>query len=534
MTWWENAVVYQIYPRSFADSDGDGEGDLRGAITRLPHLVDLGVDAVWVSPFYPSPMKDSGYDVSDYCAIDPRFGTLDDFDDLVAAAKQAGLRVIVDIVPNHCSDKHPLFQQALASPPGSPERELFIFRDEPNNWPSFFGGSAWTQVSGGDGGRDQYYLHLFDSSQPDWNWRNPAVPAMFEDVLRFWLDRGAAGFRVDVGNALYKAEGLPDVPDDVLAVPIAQGRRGTPYQDQPELDEHYRSWRALLDSYGDEGFPGQRIMVGETWADDPSLTARWISIGMHQSFDFRLIGKPWDARLWQATIESGYTAATPIGTAPWAIGNHDVPRLVTRLGIDQVHHLDQVREMLHKGQLDVQLEQGLSRARAAALIVLGLPGSSYIYQGDELGLEEYVDIPTDRRQDPVFFRTDGELIGRDGCRVPLPWSGDDPPYAFSTHLPTWLPQPAGWGPRSIARQDVSPDSTYWLYREALKQRRQISGDLEWLDLGKDVLAYRRGTIRCIANFGTEPLELPEHESCLGSAGTDTGTLPGDSAIWLWS
>jgi alpha-glucosidase len=187
MSWWDNAVVYQIYPRSYADSSGDGEGDLRGIIARLPHLVDLGVDAVWLSPFYPSPMNDSGYDVSDYCAVDPRFGDLDDFDALVAAAGEVGLRVIVDIVPNHCSDQHPLFQKALAAPPGSPERDLFMFRDKPNNWPSFFGGSAWTQLPAADGKPGQYYLHLFDSTQPDWNWRNPAVPAMFEEVLRFWL-----------------------------------------------------------------------------------------------------------------------------------------------------------------------------------------------------------------------------------------------------------------------------------------------------------------------------------------------------------
>jgi alpha-glucosidase len=528
MSWWENAVVYQVYPRSFADSDGDGEGDLTGALQRLSHLVELGVDAVWLSPFYPSPMKDSGYDVSDYCAVDPRFGTLDDFDKLVASATEAGLRVIVDIVPNHCSSEHPLFQKALAAPPGSPARDLFIFRDKPNNWPSFFGGSAWTQVPDG-----QYYLHLFDASQPDWNWRNPAVPAMFEDILRFWLDRGAAGFRVDVGNALYKAPGLPDVPDDVLATPIAQGRRGTPYQDQPDLDDHYRSWRALLDSYGTDGFPGQRIMVGETWADDPSLTARWIKAGMHQSFDFRLLGKAWGASMWQATIDSGYADGVPVGTAPWAIGNHDVPRLVTRLGIDQVHHLDQVREMLHRGELDVDLLRGTARARAAALIVLGLPGASYIYHGDELGLPEYIEISPAQRQDPVFFRTNGEIIGRDGCRVPLPWSGSAPPYGFSTASQTWLPQPDDWAPLSVAAQQDDPASTYSLYRSALAERPSLSGDLSWVTLGANVLAYTRGDFMCLANFAEEPVALPDHSRLLASGPVQEGKLAGNSAAWLW-
>jgi len=529
MSWWESAVVYQIYPRSFADSDNDGEGDLAGASARMPHLVELGFDAVWLSPFYPSPMKDSGYDVSDYCDVDPRFGTLDDFDALVADASALGLRVIVDIVPNHCSSEHPLFQAALAAPPGSPERDLFIFRDQPNNWPSFFGGSAWTQVQDG-----QYYLHLFDSSQPDWNWRNPGVPAMFEDVLRFWLDRGAAGFRVDVGNALYKAEGLPDLPEEVLATPVAQGSRGRPYQDQPELDDHYRSWRAILDSYGTDGFPGQRIMVGETWADDPSVSARWIKAGMNQSFDFRLIGKPWNAALWQTTIESGYSDAVPVGTAPWAIGNHDVPRLVTRLGIDQVHHLDDVREMLTKGTLDVDLTRGTARARAAALILLGLPGTSYVYQGDELGLPEYVDIPATRRKDPVYFSTGGETIGRDGCRVPLPWSGTTAPYGFSDNPVTWLPQPADWAPYSVETQKADPSSTYALHRDALSHRRSLSGDLEWVSLGADLLAYKRGdNFLCFANFGDDAVALPAHESVLASGDVQGGKLAGNSAAWLW-
>lgn len=528
MSWWENAVVYQIYPRSFADGNGDGEGDLLGARVRLGHLVDLGVDALWLSPFYPSPMKDGGYDVSDYCNVDPRFGTLADFDGLVADATSLGLRVIVDVVPNHCSTEHPLFQAALAADPGSAERELFFFRDEPNNWPSYFGGSAWTQVPDG-----QYYLHLFDSSQPDWNWRHPAVQALFEDILRFWLDRGAAGFRIDVGNALYKAEGLPDLPEELLAGRIDQGTIGTPYQDQPELDEHNRSWRAVLDSYGSDGFPGQRVMVGETWADDPAVTERWIRSGMTQSFEFRLIGKPWDPAVWQETIASAYTDGVPPGAAPWAIGNHDVPRVVTRLGTDQVHHIERIREMLHKGKLDVDLVRGGARARAAALLVLGLPGSAYVYQGDELGLEEVVDLPASIRQDPAYHRTGGASIGRDGCRIPLPWSGTLPPYGFGANPETWLPQPVDWAGSTLSAQQQD-GSTYRLYRAAIARRRELTGDLVWQDHGVGVLAYARGdSFLCLANFGDEPVALPLHREALASAELADGALPGNSAAWLW-
>ncbi len=531
MSWWENAVVYQVYPRSFVDSNGDGEGDLVGVRQRLDYLVGLGVDAVWLSPFYPSPMQDSGYDVADYCDVDPRFGTLGDFDELLAAATAQGLRVIVDIVPNHCSSAHPLFQAALAAEPGSPERDLFIFRDKPNNWPSFFGGSAWTQVPDG-----QYYLHLFDSTQPDWNWENPAVPAMFEDILRFWLDRGVAGFRVDVGNALYKAAGLPDVSPEVAAGGISyQGDENAPYQDQPELDEHYRQWRALLDSYGTDGFPGQRIMVGETWADDPATILRWVSTGMTQSFDFRLIAKPWSADIWQDTISKGLATVDPPGASPWAIGNHDVPRLVTRLGIDLVHELDVVRETLRSGA-HPDLALGTARARAAALLVFGLPGSAYIYQGDELGLPEDIDIPDDRREDPMFFRLGGGTIGRDGCRVPLPWTGTAPPYGFTTGTgDTWLPQPADWATHTVEAQIADPASTYHLYREALRLRRHLGGDLTWEAAEPDLMAYRRGDgFLCIANFGQDPVDLPEHSTSLRSDDGRGRTLAGNSTAWLWT
>lgn len=530
-SWWRDAVVYQIYPRSFHDSNGDGEGDLVGITRKLPYLVDLGVDALWLSPFYPSPLHDSGYDVSDYCDIDPRFGTLADFDALVAAATHAGLRVLVDVVPNHCSAEHPLFQDALRAGPGSPERDLFMFRRStdpaaetpPNNWQSFFGGSAWTRLPDGD-----WYLHLFDSSQPDWNWRNPAVHELFEQVLRFWLDRGVAGFRVDVGNALYKAEGLPDLSPAQLEHTAQQGDRGTPYQDQPELIEHYGAWRALLDSYGTHSFPGQRIMVGETWADSPEAAIPLIDAGMTQSFDFRLITAPWDAGTWRQAIAATYDADLAVGTTPWAIGNHDVPRLATRLGVDETE-LDALRETLL--ELPVNVTDGNARARAAALIVLGLPGSAYVYQGDELGLPENLTIPAAQRQDPMFLR--GTNLGRDGCRAPLPWAGSEPPYGFSDTAHTWLPTPPDWAELTVAAQEHDPDSTLQLYREALRLRREISGDLEWAVISEGHFVYRRGKFFCLANFGPGTLAIPHHERRLSSRPLTDDLVPPDTAVWFW-
>lgn len=528
MSWFENAVVYQVYPRSFADANGDGQGDLAGVRARLDHLVDLGADAVWLSPFYPSPQKDSGYDVSDYTAIDPRYGTLGDFDALVAAADEAGLRVIVDIVPNHCSVEHPLFQAALAAAPGSPEREMFHFADAPNNWPSMFGGAAWTQVPDG-----QWYLHLFDSSQPDWNWRNPAVAEMFEGILRFWLDRGAAGFRIDVGNALYKTAGLPDLEAAAADEAGSQGSAGSPYLDQPELDAHYASWRALLDGYGDSGFPGQRILIGETWTDDPGKALRWIRAGMHQSFDFRLIGKPWDAAVWQETVDRQLRSELRPGESPWAVGNHDVVRLVTRLGVEQHHDHEELREAL-RTDLPVDRELGVRRARAAALFLLGLPGSMYVYQGDELGLPEYVDLPDDRREDPMFLRNHGRNLGRDGCRVPIPWSGTAAPYGFGPGAETWLPQPGDWQDLTVEAADRDPGSVLNLYRAALRERRELTGDLVWDGDAPDVVSYTRGAgFRCVTNFGSAPVELPVHTRALASAELVDGRLPGDAAAWLW-
>ena len=518
--WWSDAVVYQVYPRSFADGDGDGLGDLRGLIGKLPYLDDLGVDAIWLTPFYPSPLRDGGYDVADYQDVDPRLGTLEEFDDLLYKAKNHNIRVIVDLVPNHCSSEHPLFQAALAAKPGSRERDLFIFREgrgdgPPNNWPSNFGGPAWTRVDDG-----QWYLHLFDSSQPDFNWGHPDVVTFFEKVIRFWLDRGVAGLRIDVAHGLFKDPGLPD-----LAVPEPSNRPSA-YYHRPQIHDLYRTWRAILDSYPGDVYPGARTAVGEVWADSPPTLAPYLAPdGLPQVFNFELITCPWRAAAVRAAIDATLEMAGG-DRAPWVLGNHDVVRPVTRLGSP-------------------------AAARAAALLLLALPGSAYIYQGEELGLPEVVDLPDSARQDPRFYRTKGEVPGRDGCRVPLPWSSSGPSHGFSrtdngaSPRPPWLPQPDGWGAYSARTQASDPGSFLSLYRAALRLRRSLPalglgtqgrGTLRWLEAPADALVFARDPgFVFAANLGREPLPLPAGTGVLlASAPLVSGgtALPPDGAAWL--
>jgi alpha-glucosidase len=519
--WWADAVVYQVYPRSFADDNGDGIGDLPGLISRLPYLADLGVDGIWLTPCYPSPLNDGGYDVSDYTGIDPRLGTLADFDRLLAAAKGHRMRVIMDLVPNHCSSEHPLFKAALAAAPGSTERAMFIFREgrgpgggqPPNNWPSNFGGAAWTRVPDG-----QWYLNLFDSSQPDFNWRDPRVPAMFEKIIRFWLDRGVAGLRVDVAHGLFKDPDLADAASAIRSnVPSA-------YYHRPEVHEVYQDWREILDSYPADVFPGPRTAVGEVWADSPRTLQPYLADdGLPQVFNFELVTARWDNAAIKKAIDD--TLALPGGSrAPWVIGNHDVRRPVTRWGP--------------------------AAARGAALLLLALPGAAYIYQGEELGLPEVLDIPDAARQDPVFRRTKGKVRGRDGCRVPLPWDQSGVSYGFSrtngtdTVAVPWLPQPVGWGAYSVARQAQDPGSFLALYQTALRLRRthQALGvpaagtePLRWLDAPSGVLAFARDPgFACAVNLGRKPAGLPPHREMLLASGplARDGSLPPDTAAWL--
>lgn len=515
--WWRHAVTYQIYPRSFADANGDGVGDLAGITSRLPYLRDLGVDAIWISPFYTSPQKDHGYDVADYCDVDPLFGSLADADALVERAHELGLRLIVDLVPNHTSDQHPWFQAALAAGPGSPERDRYIFRDSadgpPNNWRSTFGGPAWKQVEAGPGETAQWYLHLFDVSQPDLNWRNPEVGDMFVDVLRFWLDRGADGFRVDVAHGLFKQDGLPDdVPHPhpaggllADAPPVVEG----PMWDQPEVHDVYRRWHDVLAKYD-----GDRMLVAEAWTSSAESMARYIrSDEMSQAFNFAWLLAHWSAGQFAEVITGTLEAVGLVDGSPtWVLSNHDVVRHPTRYGGGAV---------------------GLARARAATLTMLALPGSAYLYQGEELGLEE-VDVAPEFRQDPLYLRTGHG--GRDGCRVPIPWSGEAPPFGFGPGSgQPWIPQPAEWAALTVEAQVDDPDSTLSFYRAALAARRTFAetagGEVEMLVLGDDVLAFRRGPVTVVLNCGAEPADLPAGEVLMASGPLDA-TLPPDTAVWL--
>ena len=551
--WWQEAVVYEVYPRSFADSDGDGIGDLAGVRSRLPYLSELGVDAIWMTPFYPSPLADGGYDVSDYRDVDPRLGTLAGFDELVAEAAENGIRVIVDLVPNHCSSEHPAFRAALAAAPGSPEREMFIFRDgrgpdgtePPNNWQSVFHGPAWTRVSEPDGRAGQWYLHLFDQGQPDWNWRNPAVNGYFEEVIRFWLGRRAAGLRIDVAHGLFKDPNLADI------TVAAGGHHPSAYYHRAELHELYRLWRVILDSYVPGEFPGPRTAVGEVWYDSPATLMPYLAeSGLPQVFNFQLILARWDAAEMREAIEAIEGMAGG-DRAPWVIGNHDVARPVSRYAAGVAGAPNESAALPRVG--DPELRAGTRRARAAALLMLALPGSAYIYQGEELGLPEVVELPDEARQDPTFRRSGGMARGRDGCRVPLPWSATGSSFGFSTanrdgeHAAPWLPQPSYWGQYSVASQIGDPGSFLNLYRSALKLRRTHpalgyrTDDpgtplMSWLDSAPDTICFTRepGFIFA-ANLGAAPVPMPPHARVLlASEPVSDGKLPPDTAVWLAS
>jgi alpha-glucosidase len=509
--WWRDAVIYQVYPRSFADGNGDGMGDLPGITARLPYLRDLGVDAVWLSPFYASPQADAGYDVADYRAVDPMFGTLTDADDLVRAAHGLGLRVIVDLVPNHCSDQHEWFRQALREGPGSPLRDRFHFRPgkgahgelPPNDWESIFGGPAWTRTTDADGTPGEWYLHLFAPEQPDFNWNHPAVHDEFRSVLRFWLDLGIDGFRIDVAHGLVKAEGLPDIGHaEQLSL---LGTAAMPYFDQDGVHEIYRGWRRILDEYSPGprpgGAAGARIAVAEAWTPTIERAALYLRPDeLHQAFNFEYLSTGWDAAALRRVVDRSLTAMSAVGApATWVLSNHDVTRHATRFanpsaacgGRTAAEPALQLREPGDR-------ELGLRRARAATLLMLALPGSAYLYQGEELGLPDVTDLPDEVRQDPSFFRAAGQDGFRDGCRVPIPWSGRRAPYGFGPVEggPSWLPQPDSWAELSVEAQTGDPDSTLELYRTALRLRRAhpalgAGTEVTWLDAPEGVLAFRR-------------------------------------------
>lgn len=584
--WWVDAVIYQVYPRSFADADGDGMGDLRGVTSRLDYLAQLGVDAIWLSPFYLSPQHDAGYDVADYRAVDPRFGTLADADEMLAAAHEAGIRVVVDLVPNHTSSEHAWFQAALAAGPGSPERARYHFAEgrgehgelPPNNWESTFGGGAWTRVTEADGTPGQWYLHLFDTTQPDLNWENEEVREEFRSILRFWLDRGVDGFRVDVAHGLIKQPGYPDAEHSRMGMVTDAGEDAdptfdpdtfeplTPFMDQDRVHEVYRDWRRVLDSYDHEP-----MMVAEAWVAPLSRMFRYVRPGeMHQTFNFTYLMAGWDAASLTHAIDRSFEQAGRVG-APntWVLSNHDTVRHASRYGLADPSS--------YPAGITAEDEQpdeavGRRRARAAAMVELGLPGSAYIYQGDELGLPEHTTLAPEHRQDPYFFRTDGKEPGRDGSRIPLPWAADEPSYGFSTPADDdspapaaegvaapWLPQPASFRALAADRQVGVEGSVFELYRRLLQIRGELdlgTGTFAWSehhDPERGVLAFTvtsgggrhlgsgepipARTVLVMANLSTDPVDLPAgHSRALFSLeeaeAVQDGQLAHDAAAWL--
>ena len=500
--WWRDAAFYQIYVRSFQDSDGDGVGDLQGIRLRLPYLQELGVDALWLTPFYPSPQADHGYDVADYTDVDPLFGTLADFDALLADAHERGLRVTIDIVPNHTSDQHEWFRNAVADPE-HPDRRRYMFRPgrnggPPNGWTSAFGGPAWTL----DERTGDYYLHFFAPEQPDLDWHEESVQKSFEEILRFWLERGVDGFRIDVAHALFKDQSLPEMVEPEPRPPFGDWLSALM---QPELHPLYRRWRRIADEY-----PGDRMYVGEIVIENQERIATYVGPDqLHLSFNFALLFEPWDAARMRRTIERTLDALGAVGApATWVFENHDVTRVATRYG---------------GGNL------GRRRARAAALLLFGLPGVSFTYEGQELGLEE-VEVPDEARQDPIFFRTNGRRIGRDGCRVPLPWTPEQPTFGFTTGEP-WLPMPQDWGAASVEAQTGGPTSTLELYRSALRLRPR-GEEFSWRDGPDGTMSFDRGDLTVAVNFDAPGLELPPGELVLASEPDVTTTLPADTAAWL--
>jgi alpha-glucosidase len=537
--WWRTAVVYEVYLRSFADSDDDGVGDIGGLRSRLPYLADLGVDAVWITPWYPSPMADGGYDVADYRDIDPRFGTLADVDALLTEAHALGLRVVVDLVANHTSVEHPWFAAAVAGGPGAPERARYFFRDgraggaePPNDWISAFGGPAWTRVIEPDGRPGQWYLHLFAPEQPDLDWDDPVVQAEFDDVLRFWLDRGVDGIRVDAAPAMAKVPELPDAGHGPGALFESSSWVGNPHWDVEEVHEIFRRWRRIGDTY-----PGDRLFVSEAVVNGPERLSRYVRPDeLHTTFNFDYLKAPWNAQALRAVVDGTLAALQPVGApATWVLSSHDETRHVTRFGRPDTG----AATMGFDSAAPADPVLGLRRARAAALLTLALPGGAYLYQGEELGLPEVEDLPEELLQDPTWERSGHTARGRDGCRVPLPWSGDRPPFGFTADgVAPWLPQPAAWRDRTVAAQRDDPSSTLSLYRAALRLRRRLPGlageePPAWRDLGEDVLAFDRApAFRCVVNLSARPLPLAGEGRLVLASEAVSDVLPPDTAAWL--
>ncbi len=481
--WWRGAVGYEVYLRSFADGDGDGVGDLPGLLSRLDHLAELGVDAVWITPFYPSPMRDHGYDVADYRGVDPVFGSDTDLDACVARAHELGLRVVVDLVPNHSSSDHPWFRAARSSR-SSAYRDYYVWRDPapgggpPNNWVAHFGGSGWTF----DAATGQYWLHLFLPEQPDLNWANPAVRDEFDAIIAFWLDRGVDGFRIDVAHGLVKHDDLPDNPVAAQPDAVELGAVVSTWEtlehrydvDQPAVLDVYRRWRAIT-------APRDAVLLGEVYLLDPARLRRYLAgDGLDLAFWFAPLHVPWDAQRLRRVLADG--AGLPAGRVAWVSGSHDRSRAVSRFGGGAV---------------------GRARALALSTLLLGMPGAAFLYQGEELGLSDGAIAAADA-QDPIAVREGALARTRDVCRTPLPWA-PGPGFGFTTAERPWLPFGARTDADTVAVQRDDPGSMLHRYRRLLAVRRDTpelrAAPLDWLTDAGPVVAYRRGDAIVAANCG---------------------------------
>jgi alpha-glucosidase len=539
--WWQTAVIYQIYPRSFADGDGDGIGDLKGVESRLESLQALGIDAIWFSPFFKSPQKDAGYDVSDYRSIDPLFGTNEDFDKLLAKAKSLGIKIIVDLVPNHSSDQHELFQAALKAAPGSPERDMYMFRDgkgengelPPNNWESVFGGQAWSRITEADGTLGQWYLHIFDSSQPDFNWENPKVHEFFAGVLRFWLDKGVDGFRIDVAHGLVKAPGLPNITAAQSQTLEHDPNNPHPFWGQEGVHDIIRSWRKILDEYDD------RAMCAEAWVLPLSRMAKWVRPDeYHQTFNFGYLETPWAKEPLVKVISDSLEAFGSVGApSTWVLSNHDVIRHVSRFGVETPPPQG---SGIGPGMEQPDEELGQKRGRAATAFMLGIPGGAYLYQGEELGLPEHTTLEGKYRQDPTFSRTKGERVGRDGCRVPLPWEADGGlSFGFNSTGKSWLPAPATYKKYARDVQEGVAGSTLELYKKLIAKRKNLdlgSGEFRWAPeySSANTLAYLNNGVLVLSNFGPGLITAPAGEIIVSTQSSLTagGQLEANQSAWI--
>ena len=498
--WWRDAVGYEVYIRSFADGDDDGVGDLAGLTERLDHLAWLGVDVVWVTPFYPSPMVDFGYDVSDYCDVHPLFGDLDDFDRLIAKADSLGLRVVIDVVPNHSSDQHPWFQAARSSP-DAPERDYYHWRDGTpdgppfNNWIGMFGGSAWSY----DDVAAQQFLHLFLPEQPDLNWANPAVNDEFDRILRFWLDRGVSGFRIDVAHAMAKDPQLRDNP--VLYEIDGTEHRWVQFDSlrhdhdilQPEAHDIFRRWRKIVEEY-------DAVLIGETYVLDPDDFGSLLpGDGLHVGFWFKTMHVEWDATAIRESLAAPLEAAnTPVG---WVQASHDDPRPPTRFGGGAI---------------------GRDRSLALSTLLLALPGMPFLYQAEELAIPDGV-VPPERKSDPVGG--DDVDAGRDGCRTPVPWSLE-PGEGFSRTAEPWLPSSHDTVDQTVAGQQADPDSPLHRVRRLIEVRRGLDRDavVEWIDCDDRLVRYRRGGHEVVANIGRSPIGIDAPATTIAFSSLDLARI----------